>query len=244
MGGLKAPSEDELLLFIEREEQRLVGRTFRVPRENISEFRVIFGVCAQALRYSGGYAVMVRAGRPREAIALARQAMEHAATAMWAHFVDGGVSRLQTTLKATHLTFLSKMSDYLDDDALHREIEKQTACLEHGGKGLPPVAHRLAVIDQGRMLQTIYMQQSQLVHVTGSAVLGFVAAGADGELALNWDPADPHQANTTYAAAMAAMFASWVIACVGGDSAALAELDQLSDKLQLPLYADPSNATS
>lgn len=244
MGGLTVPSEEELLSFIEHEEQRLARGAIDVPPENRREFEVVFGVCAQAIRYAGGYVAMVRAGRPREAVALARQALEHAGTAMWAHFIDGGVDKLFTTIKITHFDFHRKMSDYLDNDTLRSEIEERTTDLEQRGTGLPTVVDRLAAIDQHRMLQTIYMQQSQLVHVTGSAVLGFLTAGPNGGLALNWDPPDPHGANTAYAAAMATMFASWQIAFLGGDTVTLDELDKLSDKLLLPLNADPSNAVA
>lgn len=187
---------------------------------------------------------MVRARRPRGAVALAREALEHAGTAMWAHFTDGGVGRLATTIEATHFDFYRKMSVYLDNQELQREVEERTAELEQRDTGLPRIVDRLAAIDQQTMLQTIYMQQSQLVHVTGSAVLGFLAADADGRLALNWDPPDPHGVNTAYATAMATMFASWQISFVGDDTATMAELRRLSGELLLPLNADPSNAVT
>lgn len=74
------------------------------------------------------------------------------------------------------------------------------------------------------------------------AVLGFLSLYRDGELSLNFERADPHGVNTAYSAAMATMFAAWLIAFVGGDSATLTELDRLSDELLLPLNADPNNA--
>lgn len=38
MGDLQVPPQEDLLGFIEREEQRLAGREFDVPRENLQEF--------------------------------------------------------------------------------------------------------------------------------------------------------------------------------------------------------------
>lgn len=52
--------------------RRLIGRTFDVPVANLREFKAVYGVCAQAIRYAGAYVVLVKAGRSREAVALAR----------------------------------------------------------------------------------------------------------------------------------------------------------------------------
>jgi len=244
MSDSKVPPQEELLAFIEQEERRLAGRSFDVPVENLYEFQVLYGVCAQAIRYAGAYVVLVRVGRAREAATLARQALEYAGTAMWAHFIDGGLGRLVATIEATHFDFFRKMSAYLGNADLLREVEAREADLEVRGKGMPKIIERLAAIDQHTMLQTIYIQQSQLVHVTGSAILGFLSVDASDEFGLNFDPPDPHSVNTAYAAAMATMFAAWQIAFLTSDSATLSELDQISDELLLPLNADPRNASS
>lgn len=242
MNELKVPPQEQLLAFIEQEERRLVGRSFDVPGQNLREFEAVYGVCAQAIRHAGAYVVLVRAGRSREAVALARQAVEYAGTAVWAHFIDGGLERLIATIEATHFDFFRKMSVFLGDPDLLREVEALEAEMEARGKGMPRIVERLAAIDQHAMLQTIYMQQSQLMHVTGSSILAFLSVDRDGELGLNFDPPDPHGVNTAYATAMATMFAAWQIAFAGGDSATLTELDRLSDELLLPLSADPDDA--
>lgn len=241
MTELKIPPQDKLFAFIEGEEARVLDRDFDVPVENFNEFKTVYGVCAQAIRYANAYVVLVKAGRPREAVALARQALEHAGTAMWAHFIDGALDRLVATIEETHFDFYRKMSAYLGNPELLQEIEKKEAALGERGKGMIKIVQRLKAIDQNDMLQTVYMQQSQFVHVTGSSVLGFLSVDKDGQLGLNFNPPDPHGANTAYATAMATMFASWQIAFVGGDKATLAELDRLSDELLLPLNGDPAS---
>ena len=89
------PTIEALLRFIEGRERRLHDEdSFNVAVQHQVEFQTVYGVCAQAIRYAGAYVVLYRAGRSREAVAVARQALEHALTAQWAHFDESGPDQL------------------------------------------------------------------------------------------------------------------------------------------------------
>lgn len=239
----KIPPIQDLLAFIEEQETRLLGRTYEIKGTAAREFQVIYGVCAQAIRYAAAFAALQRAGRPREAVVLARQAIEHAATAQWAHFTEGGLEKLITTIQATHLDFYGKMSSWLQNAQLVDAMEAETERLGQLGKGMPPVVDRLRAIDQDQMLEMVYKQQSQLVHVTSSSTTGFVHLDGD-EMTLVPAPADPHGVNTTYIAAMAAMFAAWLVEDLIVGKPGMPRLDQQSDELLLPINVEKSALTA
>ena len=235
----KIPPVEDLLAFIEEQEARLLGRAYDIKGTDAGEFQAIYGVCAQAIRYSAAFATLHRAGRPREAVVLARQAIEHAVTAQWARFTEGGLEKLVATLQATHIDFYSKMSAWLENTQLIDAVEAETERLGRLGKGMPPVADRLRAVDQSQMLEMIYKQQSQLVHVTSSSTTGFVRIDGD-EMTLVPVPDDPHGVNTTYVAAMAAMFAAWLIEDLIVGKPGMLRLDQQSDQLLLPINVETS----
>ncbi|QSZ52764.1 hypothetical protein RI444_18330 [Paenarthrobacter sp. AT5] len=92
---LTRPAIEQWLGFIEEREHRLHDAdSFEVAAEHQVEFQTVYGICAQAIRYAGAYVVLHRAGRSREAVAVARQALEHALTAQWAHFDEKGPDHL------------------------------------------------------------------------------------------------------------------------------------------------------
>lgn len=67
--------------FIEERERRLSdAEPFEVAEEHQIEFQAVYGICAQAIRFAGAYVVLHRVGRSREAVAVARQALEHRLT--------------------------------------------------------------------------------------------------------------------------------------------------------------------
>jgi len=218
----KIPPVEELLAFIEEQEARLLGRAYDIKGTDAGEFQAIYGVCAQAIRYSAAFATLHRAGRPREAVVLARQAIEHAVTAQWARFTEGGLEKLVATLQATHIDFYSKMSAWLENTQLIDAVEAETERLGRLGKGMPPVADRLRAVDQSQMLEMVYKQQSPY------------------EMTLVPVPDDPHGVNTTYVAAMAAMFAAWLIEDLIVGKPGMLRLDQQSDQLLLPINVETS----
>lgn len=89
------PDIEACLGFIEERERRLLEEDpFEVAEAHQVEFQSVYGICAQAIRYAGAYVVLHRAGRSREAVAVARQALEHALTAQWAHYDESGPDQL------------------------------------------------------------------------------------------------------------------------------------------------------
>lgn len=89
------PTIEAWLTFIEDRERRLHDAdSFEVAVEHQMEFQAVYSICAQAIRYAGAYVVLHRVGRSREAVAVARQALEQALTAQWAHFDETGPDQL------------------------------------------------------------------------------------------------------------------------------------------------------
>lgn len=64
------------LQFIEERERRLhdIEDSFKFAEEHQVEFHAVYSTCVQAIRSAGAYVVLHRGGRPREAVAAARQA--------------------------------------------------------------------------------------------------------------------------------------------------------------------------
>lgn len=57
-------------------ERRLhdIEDSFKFAKEHQVEFHAVYSTCVQAIRSAGAYVVLHRGGRPREAVAAARQA--------------------------------------------------------------------------------------------------------------------------------------------------------------------------
>jgi len=235
----RIPPVEDLLAFIDEQEKRLLGRAYDIEKKDIREFQVIYGVCAQAIRYAAAFAALHRASRPREAVVLARQAIEHAATAQWAHFTNQGVEKLIATIQATHLDFYNTASVWLENEQLVAAMEAETERIGQVGKGMPKVVDILRAIDQRHFLEMVYKQQSQLAHVTSSSTTGFLRMEG-GEMKILPTPDDPHGANTPYIAAMAAMFAAWLVEDLIVGKPGLERLDQQSDELLLPINVEES----
>lgn len=193
----------------------------------------MYGICAQAIRYAGAFVVLYRAGRSREAVAVARQALEHALTAQWAHFDESGPDQLIDGYNHTRHRELQAVTEYLNmpQDEIDAALDSMTS----KGKRLLRVTDMINQIDYNATFRTAYMQQSQIVHVTGATVTAFLDLNDEKQFMIRSEAADPYERQTVHFTAMATMFASWVLESLRVDTPGLAELDHLSDELALPL---------
>lgn len=222
------------LRFIEERERRLHDADqFEVAEEHQVEFQTVYSICVQAIRYAGAYVVLHRAGRSREAVAVARQALEHALTAQWAHFDETGPDQLIEGYHHSRQRALRAVMEYLD--APQEEIDTALGSTASVGKRLLRVTKMIEKIDFGTTFMTAYTQQSQIVHVTSETVTAFLHLDDEDNFIVLSEANDPNELLTAHHTAMATMFASWVLESLRVDTPGLAELDRLSDKLNLPL---------
>ncbi|WP_043595341.1 hypothetical protein [Frigoribacterium sp. MEB024] len=229
-----SPRIEAWLKFIEgRESHPHRLDSFEVDSEYQKEFQAVYGICVQAIRYAGSYAVLYRLGRSREAVALARQALEYALTAQWAHFEATGPEQLIDSYHHTRNRTFRAVTEYLGTP--REEVEEALRCMTTQGRKLPRVASMIEAIDYRGMFRTTYLQQSQIVHVTSETVTAFMDINGAGQFDLLSEADDPYPTQTVQYTAMATMFASWVLESLRVDTPGLAELDRLSDELTLPL---------
>lgn len=222
------------LSFIEERELRLHAETsYEVAAEHQVEFNAIYGICAQAIRYAGAYVVLYRAGRSREAVAVGRQALEHALTAQWAHFGEGRADELIESYYHSRERVFRAVTKHLQTHP--EDVEEALGSMARRGKRLLRVTDMIDQIDYDEMFKTAYLQLSQIVHVSGETVTAFMTTNDEGGLGILSEAIDPHERQTAHYTAMAAMFASWLLESLRVQSSKLEELDRLSDELGLPL---------
>ncbi|MEJ1815925.1 hypothetical protein [Clavibacter michiganensis] len=222
------------LNFIEEREERLQhAESIEVDAKNQVEFQSVYGICAQAIRYAGAYVVLYRAGRLREGVAVARQALEHALTAQWAHFTESGPDQLINSYHHSRERMFREVTKNLT--ALQSEVDEALNATTHAGAPLLRVSDRISAVDFDDMFKAEYMRQSQIVHVTSETVTAFLGLDEDQAFILKSDATDSDATKTAYFTAMAAMFASWVIESLTIGTPCMAELERLSDELLLPL---------
>lgn len=219
--------------FIEKREQWLHdAQSFEIAEEHQIEFQTVYAICAQAIRFAGAYVVLYRAGRSREAVAVARQALEHALTAQWAHFEETGPDQLVEGYRHTSRRAFSAVSAFLA--APENEVDEALKSMEGEGKRLLRISNMIEQIDYNAVFATQYLKQSQVVHVTSDTLTAFLNVDDNKSFTVLSEAIDPNERQTAHFTAMAAMFASWVLETLQVDGTGLTELDQLSDELALP----------
>lgn len=228
--------------FINEQFQRLERGPFEVAPEDAHEFGLIYGPCAQAIRSAAAYVALRPIGFGREGVPLARQALEHAVTAHWAHAVPGGLERLESEYKKSIRTFSRELAVFSGHGAL---VQAMDAAAETLGPATPPLPR---IVDRFRDLGAdglafVYRQQSQLVHVTSSSASGYIRWAEGGPHDIRVDAPDHYEENTLYIAATGAMLGAWLIeSLVSRAASSLVRLEEQADELQLvyALHAEPS----
>ncbi|WAC50301.1 hypothetical protein [Frigoribacterium sp. SL97] len=236
------PTADSLLAFIGEQHRRLERGPFEVAPDRAREFGLIYGPCAQAIRYAAAYATLRPVGFGREGVTVARQALEHAVTAHWAHAMPDGLDRLEGEYKKSIRTFSRELAAYAGNDGLVQAIDAAAASLGPVTPPLPRITDRF--LDLGAdSLAFVYRQQSQLVHVTSSSASGYITWVEDGPHDIRVDAVDHYEQNTLYIAATGAMLGAWLIEQLISDSGnGVARLEEQADYLQLVYALEPKRA--
>lgn len=209
-----------------------------VRRERGREFRMLFGTCAQAMRFVRGFLILRDAQMGIEGRLLARAALEYGATAQYAYLQKGGIDRLHRHARASDRSLALRMAKWTGNT----DFQDMADSIEvPAGKRLPNTAGIFKALDPNDVfLQQTHAVFSQILHVTSSALTSlFVFDEATGALSLNHvAPPDTFRRETAYAVAMAGMMATWVVADIRDDTPMLEQLDGFSDDLRLPMRFD------
>lgn len=207
---------------------------FTVSAAHSDEFMLLHGLIARTFRYSNAYLTLVDTGMEGEAAPLARAALEHAITLQWVFVVDGGVMKYRNSVAHDRVGHYSNLAEWFDHDELRGGV-RQLGPLPQG-KQLGKFTSMLRELDaEDKFLEASYHVLSQQVHVTHSAVVSFLQQGVE-ELHILYDQAYSYRYQATYVCAAACMLARWVLARLTNDEPLLAELDQRSDELHLPMH--------
>ena len=211
-----------------------------VPIENERAFLLLFGTCVQTVRYAEAYLTLCKRGLSLEARAIARVALEHAATAEYAYFRVDGLDRLVASAEQQTWNLRARMHRWtgIADYAPGPEPTKAPR--------LPNFARDndwglMRLLDPNSvMLEPGYSLLSQAVHVTEQTVTGFFRESADGSARILLDHrGDDDMANfTIYLVAEACMLVTYLDAHLRKDAPLLAELDFRSETLRLPMRLD------
>lgn len=232
------PSEDELESWIEECVASVRDRRdYTVPRARESEFLLLYGLVARTMRFADAYLRLCRLEFVGEAVCLARTALEHAVTAQWVFILKGGVDRFHRQVLHDRRDHYGRLADWLDMPDLRAEVEQLDE--PPAGKRLPKVTAMIRDLDEGKFLETSYHVLSQQVHVTHYAVTSFLEPG-ERQTHFNYEPTYPYRYQVTYAVAVSTMLVRWVLAKITDDAPMLAELDEKSDALMVPMSLSES----
>lgn len=215
-------------------------RGVEVKAENARRFKMLFGICAQIIRYARGWKLLSESGLPIEARLLVRSALEYAGTAQYAYLRVDGLDRLFKAAQLNQVDLFIRLHKFtgLDDyQQMAADVDVPKA-----GKSLPSVDQIFATLDpEDVIFRQAYAVLSQATHVTPSSMSQhFVVTGEDRQ---TWElnhhsDVDRFRAQTTYTLALAVMSATWIMAHVLDDAAMLEKLDSTSEELRLPLRYD------
>lgn len=196
------------------------------------DLRLLYGLCAQASRFSSSYLLLRRKGYEREATAVARSAFEHAVTTPWVYFTAGGINRFKVDVTRDFQSYYDHMSDYLKNQDL-RETAK--ALQVPKGKGLPPFTDMMRDLDEGAFPLTAYKNLSQSVHPAHLTVSTNLEVDGDGIKLRN-----KHRVVIPYPplfeAAQSSTLAMSLLRYMIDPNEAVATLDKPSNSLLLPLF--------
>lgn len=211
-----------------------------VPVAHERSFRMIFGVCLQTVRYAEAYLVLYKQGLSLEARAIARSAIEHAATAEYAYFRVAGLDELAVSAERAGWSLKDRMHRWTGIAGYAPGPEPPKA------KGLPSMTKEngtglLRILDPATiMFDPGYAILSQAVHVTEETITGFFreSPASSGSLAIHHRRDDDLAGLSIYLVAEACMLVAYIDAYVREDEKLLRELEFRSEQLRLPMRLD------
>jgi hypothetical protein len=225
------PDEDALVEWIRHVAVSLPRDNFTVPSERAEDFLLLYGVCLQASRFGLAYLSLRETGFEREAQALARASFEHAVTAHWVYFTEGGPKRFGIAINRDFRAYFTSMGDWLDNAELRATAEKHP---EAEGVGVPKFSQMLRDLG-GKFLVTTYRTLSLSVHPTHATVSGYLES-VDGKTELRHEPRETATFPVLYSTAISSMLALSLIEHIVEPDAVAKLLDEPSERLKLPIY--------
>lgn len=226
------PDEDALVEWIRHVAATLPRNNFSVPAERAEDFLLLYGVCLQATRFSNAYLSLREAGFEHEGHALARSAFEHAVTAHWVYFVEGGTKRFGVDINRDFHAYFTAMGSYLDNEEVRETLSKRPVV---EGKGMPSFTDMMWDLDSGSFLKTSYRTLSLSVHPTHATVSRYIES-VDGNTELRHEPRDGSEYPVLYTAAISAMLALSLVEYIVDPFEARVLLDEPSERLKLPIF--------
>jgi len=220
-----------LVAWIDEAGELLRSTGLDVKRDGHDEFLLLFGLCAQSVRYAQAWSRLYSSGFEREAIVLARCAVEHAVSAQWCYFTAGGIQQLRDKIVNERRSFYVDFGTWLEHDEL---LSAATSLPTADGEPWPNFGRTiLKEVDAQNFLRTSYRGLSRSAHVSDSTVAGFLEVSDNG-YSVNVEPGDPMAFQAAHGASVAAMLGLWVIAEQIEDKSLSDLLDRRSDELELP----------
>lgn len=226
------PSVSELEDWIRRVAEELPRDEFVVPEGRAKDFLLLYGFCQQASRFASSYVLLSNQGFQREAAALARCSFEHAVTAHWAYFTEGGMERLGIDLNRKFKGYYIAMSTYLDNDQLRDEAEAHRS---PDGSGLPKFTEMMWDLDSNGFLRTSYQNLSLSVHPSHLTLSSYLEDTETGTQ-LRHEPRDGVQYPTLYTTAVAAMLAFSLLSHIADPFTTKVLVEEPSNHLRLPPF--------
>lgn len=236
MTGAK-PTEDQFRAWIARSWVLLLeGETFVVSAEKADQFGLLWGPCAQAIRYATAWAALSATSHAHESDVLARSALEHALTAQWCYFTDDGIDRLRVKVQQEHHRYFTNMADWQHLAEIKATLARQTPPTAKGEDSLPNFIKKIVpMLDADNFLEASYRALSRTVHVNDSTVLSFLFQDGD-TIGITPTPAVTNQYSAAFVAATSAMLALALIADHLENDDLLRDLNNTSNELQLPMF--------
>jgi len=228
------PAEALLREWISTFGSMIQRKTFDTDRGHEEDFKTLFGICTQAVRFAEAYLVCEQAGFVREAQTLARASLEDAVTAQWCYFREGGMERLRVDQLHKSSAYYLAMADWLGDDEL-RVKARMIPVPPAEAKGMMKFTQVLGELDDLGFLRISYLNLSRATHVTDATVNEYLHHDHAGVFAVNLAPDFAFSFQGLFVSAAGALLGAALIADLTLDADWIAKLDQASDEILAPL---------
>lgn len=167
------------------------------------DFVVLFGLLQRVRQLARCHLMLSRDGHGPIGRVLVRAAIEHAVTAQWVFFTDGGSDRLRAAIAHDQLALAVTLgsTDMGHLDALRDAIPP--------GSGMPKWTHIMRDCDDDtHFISQSYRVLSQAAHVTHSTAAEALSVSDSGELSLVMRPEDRLEHEVLYALAGSCMLSA------------------------------------
>lgn len=206
-----------------------------VETRHVEAFLPVYSLSQRVRRYARAYLKLERDGMGPAGRPLVRSALEHAVTAQWIFYVDGGVNRFKKSANLDQARFFRAITGLPED---HPDVVEVFAMVPEG-KGMPPWEQiRKQMEDSTDFLASTYRVLSQSVHVTHGAYLDAIEVDEGNNVSLRDAPDDTAGRAVMYTLAASCLLSWWLDAVCRGDHARLLKLQDHGHNLKMPWRLD------